>query len=210
MRNIKLILLIVGLLTVAAWSATAADGWSLDIYPDGVYFNQWYDALPLVVLPGSPEQWEYQPDQPYIMHDVGFDITNNTSDWLYLNYYHHYQDAGGGNLVPYAGGMYPDVHVGLPRWLGPGASEQWSSMATMEWNQTSRLGDWQEGRFGLEAYIVSGDGVEPVDWGQQFLSTQYGRYHIGVTPELPPSALLGLSMVPLGIAYLRGRRRKES
>ncbi len=30
------------------------------------------------------------------------------------------------------------------------------------------------------------------------------------TPELPPSALLGLSMLPLGIAYLRGRRRKES
>lgn len=30
------------------------------------------------------------------------------------------------------------------------------------------------------------------------------------TPELPPSALLGLSMVPLGLAYLRGRRRKES
>ena len=29
------------------------------------------------------------------------------------------------------------------------------------------------------------------------------------TPELPPSALLGLSMLPLGIAYLRGRRRKE-
>ncbi len=33
---------------------------------------------------------------------------------------------------------------------------------------------------------------------------------VQVTPELPPSALLGLSMLPLGIAYLRGRRRKES
>ncbi len=30
------------------------------------------------------------------------------------------------------------------------------------------------------------------------------------TPELPPSALLGLSMLPWGIAYLRGRRRKQS
>ena len=30
------------------------------------------------------------------------------------------------------------------------------------------------------------------------------------TPELPPSALLSLSMLPWGIAYLRGRRRKES
>ena len=30
------------------------------------------------------------------------------------------------------------------------------------------------------------------------------------TPELPPSALLGLSMLPLGVAYIRGRRRKES
>ncbi len=32
----------------------------------------------------------------------------------------------------------------------------------------------------------------------------------GRTPELPPSALLALSMMPLGIAYLRGRRRKQS
>lgn len=31
-----------------------------------------------------------------------------------------------------------------------------------------------------------------------------------VTPELPPSALMGLGMVPLGLAYLRGRRRQES
>jgi len=30
------------------------------------------------------------------------------------------------------------------------------------------------------------------------------------TPELPPSALLGLTMLPLGVAYLRGRRRKQS
>lgn len=30
------------------------------------------------------------------------------------------------------------------------------------------------------------------------------------TPELPPSALLGLSMLPLGLAYLRGRRRTGS
>ncbi len=30
------------------------------------------------------------------------------------------------------------------------------------------------------------------------------------TPELPPSALLGLSMLPWGLAYLRGRRRQES
>ncbi|MGC9318000.1 MAG: hypothetical protein ACP5KN_08195 [Armatimonadota bacterium] len=31
----------------------------------------------------------------------------------------------------------------------------------------------------------------------------------GRTPQLPPSALLGLSMFPLGIAYLRGRRRDD-
>ena len=30
------------------------------------------------------------------------------------------------------------------------------------------------------------------------------------TPELPPAALLGLSILPLGLAYIRGRRRKES
>ena len=28
------------------------------------------------------------------------------------------------------------------------------------------------------------------------------------TPELPPSALMSLSMLPLGVAYVRGRRRK--
>ncbi|MGC9318001.1 MAG: hypothetical protein ACP5KN_08200, partial [Armatimonadota bacterium] len=28
-----------------------------------------------------------------------------------------------------------------------------------------------------------------------------------LTPELPPSALLGLTMLPLGVAYLRGRGR---
>ncbi|HCA46764.1 MAG TPA: hypothetical protein DEP45_05210 [Armatimonadetes bacterium] len=28
------------------------------------------------------------------------------------------------------------------------------------------------------------------------------------TPELPPSALMGLSMLPLGLAYIRGRRGK--
>ncbi len=32
----------------------------------------------------------------------------------------------------------------------------------------------------------------------------------GLTPELPPSALLSLSMLPWGIAYLRGRRRKNN
>ncbi len=39
-----------------------------------------------------------------------------------------------------------------------------------------------------------------------------GSFDVDVeaTPELPPSALLGLSMLPLSIAYLRGRRRKES
>ncbi|MFO8081224.1 MAG: hypothetical protein R6V07_13110, partial [Armatimonadota bacterium] len=31
----------------------------------------------------------------------------------------------------------------------------------------------------------------------------------GRTPELPPSALMSLGMLPLGIAYIRGRRRKE-
>ena len=30
------------------------------------------------------------------------------------------------------------------------------------------------------------------------------------TPELPPVALLSLSMLPLGLAYIRGRWRKES
>jgi len=30
------------------------------------------------------------------------------------------------------------------------------------------------------------------------------------TPELPPAALLSLSILPLGLAYIRGRRRKES
>ena len=30
------------------------------------------------------------------------------------------------------------------------------------------------------------------------------------TPELPPSALLSLTMLPWGIAYIRGRRRKQS
>ena len=32
----------------------------------------------------------------------------------------------------------------------------------------------------------------------------------GYTPELPPSALLTLTMLPWGIVYLRGRRRKQS
>jgi len=31
--------------------------------------------------------------------------------------------------------------------------------------------------------------------------------HVEHTPELPPSALLGLSTLPLGLAYIRGRRR---
>jgi len=33
---------------------------------------------------------------------------------------------------------------------------------------------------------------------------------VEATPELPPSALLSLSMLPMGIAYLRGRRRKKN
>ncbi len=71
--------------------------------------------------------------------------------------------------------------------------------------------------------------IETVDWvggiaGDISLALDsYGQAHISYydatngdlmyannTPELPPSALLGLSMLPLGIAYLRGRRRKES
>lgn len=31
----------------------------------------------------------------------------------------------------------------------------------------------------------------------------------GRTPELPPSALLGVTMLPLGLAYIRGRKRKD-
>lgn len=34
--------------------------------------------------------------------------------------------------------------------------------------------------------------------------------HVEHTPELPASALLMLSSLPLGVAYLRGRRRRES
>ena len=40
-----------------------------------------------------------------------------------------------------------------------------------------------------------------------------GEYKVmvpnGRTPELPPSALLSLSMLPLGLAYIRGRRRNK-
>jgi len=49
-------------------------------------------------------------------------------------------------------------------------------------------------------------GVEPIgtpDHNDMIVTIQK-------TPELPPSALLTISMLPLGLAYLRGRRRKES
>ncbi len=44
------------------------------------------------------------------------------------------------------------------------------------------------------------------------IHTQYDEDNewVNNTPELPPAALLSLSMLPLGLAYIRGRRRKES
>ena len=56
----------------------------------------------------------------------------------------------------------------------------------------------------------------PEDVGQDSLltviHTQYDEDSewVNNTPELLPSVLLSISMLPLGIAYLRGRRRKES
>ncbi len=40
---------------------------------------------------------------------------------------------------------------------------------------------------------------------------QYGENSewVNNTPELPPAALLSLSMLPLGLAYIRGRRRNK-
>ncbi len=49
--------------------------------------------------------------------------------------------------------------------------------------------------------------IEPDTNPNPYKRAQNSKY---LTPELPPSALLSLTMLPWGIAYLRGRRRKQS
>ena len=51
--------------------------------------------------------------------------------------------------------------------------------------------------------------ADPYFWTAIHIGGEPDSIWSNKTPELPPSALLSLSMLPLGIAYLRGRRRKE-
>ncbi len=67
--------------------------------------------------------------------------------------------------------------------------------------------------FSVDIWLPSGPGAQNAQMGWtgykdgKYVRAQNSEY---LTPELPPSALLGLSMLPWGIAYLRGRRRKQS
>jgi len=68
-------------------------------------------------------------------------------------------------------------------------------------------------RFGVDILIPHGAGNQNMQMGwtgyevQQYQRAQNSVY---LTPELSPSALLGLTMLPLGLAYIRGRRREGS
>ena len=69
-------------------------------------------------------------------------------------------------------------------------------------------------------FVAEGGAITFQGWFDQALVDPY--FHIGIhvgsdrdsvwvnpTPELPPAALLSLSMLPLGLAYIRGRRRNK-
>ena len=70
--------------------------------------------------------------------------------------------------------------------------------------------DMPDGITAIRADARVEEGWKHFDWMAYSPSIEVSHMETGLTPELPPSALLGLSMLPLGIAYLRGRRRKES
>ncbi|MEA3403684.1 MAG: hypothetical protein U9R79_20745 [Armatimonadota bacterium] len=72
--------------------------------------------------------------------------------------------------------------------------------------------------FAVDVLIPQGIGEQNMQMGWTGYGSESSGFTTGykraqtseyLTPELPPSALLGLSMFPLGIAYLRGRRRKD-
>lgn len=72
-------------------------------------------------------------------------------------------------------------------------------------------------RFGVDVLIPHGIGAQNMQMGWTGYDADANPEHyqraqnsVYLTPELPPSALLGLSMLPLGLAYIRGRRRKQS
>jgi hypothetical protein len=71
-------------------------------------------------------------------------------------------------------------------------------------------------RFHTDILIPHGIGAQNMQMGWtgydgEARSELYQRAQnsIYMTPELPPSALLGLTTLPLGLAYIRGRRRRD-
>ncbi len=67
--------------------------------------------------------------------------------------------------------------------------------------------------FSVDIWLPNGPGAQNAQMGWtgykdgKFVRAQNSKY---LTPELPPSALLAVTMLPLGLAYIRGRRRKAS
>jgi len=100
-----------------------------------------------------------------------------------------------------------------------GAAELWINGTHTQYNSASTaFGQDYDPRNGGSYYTDGGPSPSPGDYTEAYLvahvwsndtNSSVVTVSAQATPELPPSALLGLSMLPLGLAYLRGRRRKE-
>jgi len=85
---------------------------------------------------------------------------------------------------------------------------EWSKGVVLDPNNPSTVS------FSVDIWIPDGPGFQNAQMGWTGWDESTGKFRkaqnsIELTPELPPSALLGLSMLPLGLAYIRGRRRNK-
>jgi len=207
------------------YSYTKAPGWDATTYPVWSFdITMTLEPLNFVTaLPGDQQadpslQWRFtgmvwQPD--------GGNLANRFMTGTYVS-----TDLPEGDWV-----HGPADHYGQPLndgFVGVFVDDDGSTSAP--WNKkydnnASDFAEWSKGlvldpnnpltvSFSVDIWLPHGPATQNAQMGWTGYDETTGKFtkaqnSIHLTPELPPSALLGLAMLPLGLAYIRGRRRNK-
>ncbi len=189
----------------------------------------------VTALSSSVYQYEYTLDVG-ARGDVSHMILELTQDDFFGSYAYPSVDLfnlqwyQGGNWVDWTPGNDLDIEVKEHLDTNPGnpsmpddlfgiKMEDFGDFTSLRWRfDSQRLPVWGDfyakggGGPGGQNYLYNSGfaAPDPLDGPADGSIDNHLLRPDGRTPELPPAALTGLSTLPLGIAYLRGRRRRQN